>query len=203
MNLILFGLVLILFHLSAPSEDPTFFSDILPDFAGYLLLWFALEKRRINARMRGVYTAVSVMIPISFLVFLSQIQANFNLFETDDFRETFTVILSSLLTWIYALSARWSGILSLIAAGILLWFFFAILGHWDERQEDYRNRLICRVGMGLCAVTGVLYLVSAIFPNLPFSVLWITYPLSAAAIGAAWLATKDYSDMQTGIRNND
>lgn len=203
MNLLLFGLVLILFHLSAPSEDPSFFSDILPDFAGYLILWFALEKRRINARMSGVYTAVSVMIPISFLVFLSQIQANFKLFEADDFRETFTVIISSLLTWIYALSARWSGVLSMIAAAILLWFFFALLAHWDERQEYYRKRLLCRTGMGLCAVTGVLYLVSAIFPNLPFSVLWVTYPLSAAAIGAAWLAMKDVSAMETGIRNND
>ena len=79
MNLLLFGLLLTVLSFITPYKvgDSLQIIDILPDFIGYLLVWFMLEKRRINKRMSGLYTATAVMTVVSFLYFLGQIKVFF------------------------------------------------------------------------------------------------------------------------------
>ena len=79
MNYIVVGLFLILF-----SYDMSFYSetlsgtvtmDILPDFIGYLLIWFAMEKPSIENKWLRMASSVGTgMLVVSFLTFLSEVR---------------------------------------------------------------------------------------------------------------------------------
>ena len=201
MNFILFAFVLILFDLSAPGAAEEQSVDILPDFIGYLMLWFALEKRKINGRVQGVYTAAAIMIPLSFLLFLSQIQGLLLPELIEDERNTGWILLHAVLRIFSFVDTKFYGLVLLLGILVSAGLLFAMLGHWDQRQEDRRMRLLCKGGIGLCAVTGLIYLVTAFLPNLPIPPQWIGYPLSAGIVALIWFSMKDISEMETGTKS--
>ena len=201
MNLILFAFVLILFNLSAPGSAEGSMVDALPDFIGYLILWFTLEKRKINGRMRGVYSVTAVMIPLSFLLFLSQIQGMFLPSMIEDERNTGWVLLHMVLSVFSFVDIKFNGLILLLGSLVAAGFFFAMLNHWEQKQEDRKQRLLCKSGIGLCLFICAVYLVTAFLPNLPLAPQWITYPLSAGAIVLIWYSMKDVSEMETGTKS--
>lgn len=203
MNLFLFSFVFILFTLEFPYEmgENTYFFDVLPDFVGYLLLWFTLEKRRINKRMNLAYTAVSVMTVLSFLAFLAQIR--FLVIDAPaatEFLNGDGFFINLLLDGFAAIYAGYNGIFMLLGAAILFLIFFAMLGHWEQHEQYKNQRMGCVAGFVLCSIIGLCDLGSALI-ILPFSWFWISYPLSVLAIATLWYTVKDCSQMETGIRN--
>ncbi len=197
MNLILFGLGLIVFCFQAQYtvEKSTVVIDILPDFIGYLILWFTLEKRRINGRMRGLYVAVSGMTLVSFLFFLGQIKILL--------KDLFTVDLKWLdwiLNGLNYVSAQFGDLILLVAVLLLGWLLFALLGYWEQTDKHKLQCTVCIAGMIACGLAGLCH-VGASIVILPFSWHWISYPLSLLAIIAAWFGMKDCQEMLTGAND--
>ncbi len=194
MNLMLFGLVLIVlcFNTTYKVDDTMQFIDILPDFIGYLILWFTLEKRRINKRMKGLYTAVSVMTLLSFLFFLGQIKVFFAEFFEGDL-----MIIGWLLDAFTYVMANFGNLVLLVAVLLLGWLLFAMLGYWEQTNQHKLHCTVCKVGLILCGIAGLCH-IGATFVILPFSWYWISYPLSLLAVATAWFVMKDCQEMLTG-----
>ncbi|MBQ5742599.1 MAG: hypothetical protein IIV79_00190 [Clostridia bacterium] len=194
MNFIVFGLVLIVlcFNTQYSANDTQQFIDILPDFIGYLILWFALEKRRFNARMRGLYVAVSVLSGVSFLFFLGQIKIFFSSLITYDMK-----LFVWMLDGLNHVAFHFDGILLLAAVAVLGWLLFAMLGYWEQTNRHKLQCTVCKIGMILCGLAGLCH-VGSTFIILPFSWHWISYPLSLLAIVCAWFVMKDSQEMLTG-----
>ena len=195
MNLMIFGLVLTVLSLFSAYqvENTIYFIDILPDFIGYLLLWNALEKRRINKEMKWLYTAASVMSLISFLQFLGQIKVFFIDFFTGNL-----TFLRLLLDGVSYLSGNFAEIFLLVAVLLLGWLHYAMLRYWEKDNTHKLQCTVCKIGMGLCTASALCHL-GACFVILPFSWNWISYPLSLLAVAAAWYVMKDSQEMLTGI----
>ncbi len=197
MNFIVFGLVLIVlcFRSEYTVEETKYFFDLLPDFIGYLILWFTLEKRRFNARMRRLYVAVSVMTVISFLFFLGQIKVFFADLITYDMK-----IFEWILDGLNHVSLYFGDLMLLVAVGILGWLLFAMLGYWEQNNQHKLQCTVCKVGMILCGLAGLCHLGST-FVILPFSWHWISYPLSLLGVVCAWFVMKDSQEMLTGYND--
>lgn len=197
MNLILFSLFFILFTFNVPYQagETTQIIDVLPDFIGYLILWLLLEKRRVNRRMNGVYTAVSVMTLLSFLFFVGQLRYLFADFLNGDGR-----FLKWLFTGLEYVFNNYNDLILLAAVLILAWFFFALLGYWEKKEEYKGQRAVCKIAIIGCGLVGLLHIGASLI-ILPFSWHWLSYPLSLLLIVAAWYSMKDSSEMEAGIRN--
>ena len=195
MNLMLFGLILTVlsFFSAYQVENTLYFIDILPDFIGYLLIWSMLEKRRVNKEMKVLYTAVSVMTVVSFLLFLGQIKVFFA-----DYLVGNLTFLRLLLDGFSFLSGNFAEVFLLVAVALLGWFLFAMLRYWERDNTHKLHCTVCKAGMGLCTLSALCHL-GACFVILPFSWHWIAYPSSLLAVAAAWFVMKDSQEMLTGI----
>lgn len=200
MNIILCAFAFILFYLPFTYQTETVneVMDVLPDFVGYLLLWFMLEKRQINARMKFAYTAVSVMTAISFLVFLAEAQFLAPTALTE-FLNGDGMILSWILAGMKYLSVNLSGIYLMLGALVLGIIFFALLGYWEREERYKKERTICTAGMVLSGIILLCGLGSCLI-ILPFSWNWIAYPAAVLAITALWATMRDSDEMINGIR---
>lgn len=194
MNLMLFGLILTVlsFFSAYQVENTLYFIDILPDFIGYLILWVTLEKRRINKELKVLYTAVSVMTLISFLLFLGQIKVFFESFLFGNL-----TFIRLLLDGFSFLSGNFAEVFLLIAVLLLGWLHLGMLRYWERDNTHKLHCTVCKVGMGLCIGAALCHL-GACFIILPFSWHWIAYPLSLLAVAAAWYVMKDSQEMLTG-----
>ena len=194
MNLLLFGLLLTVLSFITPYKvgDSMQIIDILPDFIGYLLVWFMLEKRRINKRMSGLYTATAVMTVVSFLYFLGQIKVFFADTLVGNLK-----ILGLLLDGVTYVTANYNDLILLVAVGLLAWLHFAMLEYWEKKEEHHLQRKVCVAGMVLCGIAALGHL-GATFILLPVSWHWICYPASVLAVAAAWFVMKDSQEMLTG-----
>ncbi len=199
MNLILFGLILVLFTFNAnlSGEHFALTVDLLPDFLGYLILWLCLDKRRINKRMYGLYTASAVLLSVTFLCFVGQVKGLFIEDLVKDVRNTGWLILDWALNGLSTLSGPWNSALLLAATLILGWLFFAMLGYWEQTNQHKPQCNICKIGMGLCGMIALCDILDFII-ILPFSWHWISYPITAIALAAAWFVMKDCQEMLTG-----
>lgn len=191
MNQILFGFALILFNFIAASGGETPLAvDLLPDFAGYLILWLMLEKRRFNSLTRGLYVGISFMIPISFLFFLAQIQNLFIGNLAADPRNTGWKLLNVVLSGVSYVYTEYYGALMLVAALMTGWLMIALLEYWERTNRHKLQCAVCRIGGGLSVVVALCHLAST-FLILPIAWEWITYPLSLLLLGCAWFTMRD------------
>lgn len=204
MNQILFGFALILFNLTAvlkgESTASTLVIDLLPDFAGYLILWLMLEKRRFNPLVKGLYTGVAIMIPVSFLFFLAQIQHLIMGESLADPRNTGLRLLNSILTGTAYLYTEYYGFFMLVAALLTGWMLLSLLEYWSRTNQHKIKCVLCRVGMGFSVLTALCHLAST-FLILPFSWNWIAYPLSLLLLGCAALAMQNAEVIEQKIRD--
>jgi len=191
MNQILFGLALILFNFiaSAGGENPLVL-DLLPDFAGYLIVWLMLEKRRFNPLAGGLYVGISFMVPISFLFFLAQIQNLFIGNLASDPRNTGWKVLNVILSGVSYVYTEYYGALMLVAALMTGWLAMALLEYWTRTNRHKLQCTVCRVGMVLSVLVALCHLGST-FIILPFSWNLIAYPLSLLLLACVWFAMRD------------
>ncbi len=194
MNLMLFGLILAVlsFPMTYKVDGNILWVDILPDFIGYLILWFTLEKRRFSKRMNGLYAAVSVMTLVSFLFFLGQIKVFFG-----DVLDGDLVFIHWVLDGLTYVMASFGDLVLFVAVFLLGWLLFAMLGYWEQTNQHKLHCTVCKIGMVLCGISGLCH-IGATFILLPFSWHWICYPLSLLAVAAAWFVMKDCQTMLTG-----
>lgn len=198
MNQILFGLGLALFSLIAAHSGDGYAMavDILPDFAGYLILWLMLEKRRFNRPMKGLYVASAIMVPVTFLVFLAQVQNLLFGNQLQDPRNTGLKLLNMVLSGVSYIYTEYYGIVMLAAVVLTGWLIFAMLEYWGRTNQHKLQCTVCRIGLGIGAVTGLCYLASTMI-ILPFSWNWITYPMSLLMLVCAWFAMRNVSEIET------
>ena len=201
MNQILFGLALILFNFIAAyaTETSAMAIDLLPDFAGYLIIWLMLEKRRFNRYMKGLYAGIAFMIPVSFLFFLAQIQGLFINGLTQVARNTGWKLLGIILSGFAYVYTEYYGLVMLIAVLLTGWLLFALLEYWTRTNQHKLKGNVCRIGMGIGAITALCHAASALI-ILPFSWNLITYPLSLLLLVCVWFAMKDVSEIETPSR---
>ena len=201
MNIILCAFVFILFYLpfTYQAESVHEIVDVMPDFIGYLLLWFMLEKRQINRRMKFTYTAVSVMTVVSFLVFFAE--ARFLAPSViSDFLNGDGMILNWILTGLDYLSLTLGGVFLMLGAIILGLTFFSLLEYWEREEKYKKERILCIAGLVLSGIILLCGLGSCLV-ILPFSWNWITYPVAALSLIVLWATMRDSDEMINGIRN--
>ena len=196
MNLLLFGFALVLFsfNVTYKVEDTLQFFDLLPDFVGYLILWFLLEKRRISKKLNGLYTAVAVMTVVSFLFFLGQIQVFLGDLLSGDL-----IVLKWILNGLNYVMIQYGDGVLLVAVLMLGWLMISMLEYWGRTNQHILQQNICKAGLVLCGLTGLCHIGGCLI-ILPFSWHWISYPLSLLALAAAWFVMKDCPAMVEGSR---
>ena len=194
MNFILFSLLFLFISINVPLESG-YTVDILPAFVGYMILWYALDKRRINKRMRFVSGCTVVMIVITFLGFLSQIRYLFAEFLNGDGR-----IIGWVLTGASYLFTDYAEAVLLLSAVVVGLLFFALLEKWQREASHKIQRGVCFSGMIVCGVLALCDF-GALTVILPFSWYWVTYPLSAVAAVLLYFAMKDDPELVNGTRD--
>ena len=84
MSIVIVGLFFALFRFDyaffSQNIDTTVVIDVLPDFLGYLLIWFGLEKTvNINRWFKESHLVATGMLIITFLSLLSSLSFFFSL----------------------------------------------------------------------------------------------------------------------------
>lgn len=196
MNLILFSFLFILITANLPVTEgtATYFIDALPAFVGYLILWYGIDRRRINPRMKILAGLTTGMAVLTFLGFLSQIRWLFTEFLQGD-----GLIFGWILTGISYLFGEYSDVVLLLSALLTGFFFWAIKAQWDRKEEYRKKRALCVAGMVVCGLIALCDL-GALTVLLPFSWHLISYPLSAVAVGLLYPTMKDDPQLEQGIR---
>lgn len=198
MNQIIFGLALVLFNFIAVYSSPesSMAVDILPDFIGYLILWLMLEKRRFNKPMKGLYVTAAVMIPVTFLVFLAQVQnLIFDGISTDP-RDTGWRLLNAILTGVSYVYTEYYGFVMLLAVLTAGWLLVAMLEYWSRTNRHKMQCNVCRAGLALCALTGLCHLGSTLV-ILPFSWNFLVYPLSLLILVCVGFSLRNVPEIET------
>ena len=185
MHLVIVGLFFVLFRFDyaffSQNIETTIVVDVLPDFLGYLLIWFGLEKsQEINRWFKESLTMATGLMVVTFVTLVSSMSFLLEpLLNTPD--GTIFAIFFSLVNLI----VRNAG--SLLFAFTMLFMFMlsSALGYSMQSQE--RN-FLC----GLMYVFSIVYSALSIayivnqFINLPFSLDWISYPVGAVFMIAAY-----------------
>ena len=197
MTLILFSLLFILITANVPFQEETAIHivDVLPAFVGYMILWYALDKRKVNRKMRFVSGVVTGMTVLTFLGFLSQIRYLFSEFLNGD-----GLIIGWVLTGVSYLFNEYAEVPLLLSALTLGALFFAVLDQWKQKEEHRLQRGFCIAGMAVCGVIALCD-IGALIVILPFSWRWISYPLSAVAAALLYFAMKDDPELVNGKRD--
>lgn len=188
MALVLLGLICVLvnfgFEFYSVNLGANVMIDILPDFVGYLILYFALEKRSVNSRWFRESLSVSVgLLVISVLVFLSQIQFLFS--WTDSLDSKFFSLFVSLITAgvthlgsiIYALTMVFAALFSL-----------AMMSEADKIRHRGWSVTYTVFFMLYAALTAAYVVLQ--FIQLPFNSNLIALPVNIAFILVFYFSTR-------------
>lgn len=197
MSLMLFAMIFLLFAATVTGGQgaETYQIELLPTFIGYLIFWFTLEKRRLNRPLKALYSVSAILLAVTFVGFLAQIQFLFREFLDQD-----GLILGWILGGLAYVFLQLSDLVLLFGALFTGVLFFAFYQRGKQRENGAKQCLFSRIGMILSGLTALCDL-GALTVILPFSWKWISYPLSILLIGAAYLAMKDDSDLINGKRN--
>ncbi|MBE6890476.1 MAG: hypothetical protein E7481_00460 [Ruminococcaceae bacterium] len=188
MALVLFGLICVLvnfgFEFYSTNLGANVMIDILPDFVGYLILYFALEKQESNGRWFRESLSVGVgMLVVSVLVFLSQIQFLFSWTNTLDskvfalFVSLITAGVNHIGSIIYALTMVFAALFSL-----------AMMSEADKIRHKGWS-VTYTVFFMLYVALAAAYVVLQ-FIQLPFSSNLIALPVNIAFILVFYFSTK-------------
>ena len=197
MNLILFSFLFILITADFPviNGNVTYVIDALPAFVGYMILWYGIDKRQINSRMKFVRGCTTAMAVITFLGFLSQIRYLFA-----DFLRGDGLIIGWILTGAAYLFGELGDLVLLISALLTGTLFWAAKLQWDQKETNRLQQTLCIAGMVVCGAIALCDL-GALLVILPFSWHWISYPLSALAVLLLSRVLKDDGALENGIRS--
>ena len=188
MALVLLGLICVLvnfgFDFYSANMGANVMIDILPDFVGYLILYFALEKHESGGRWLRESLSVSVgMLIVSALVFLSQIQFLFS--WTNSLDSKFFALFVSLI------SAGVSHLGSIIYALTMVFAALFSLAMMSEADKiGHRGWSVTYTVFFLLYVVLAAAYVVLQFIQLPFSSYLIALPVNIAFILVFYFSTR-------------
>ena len=185
MNLILVGLLCILFR-----YDYSFFSenigaivtiDVFPDFVGYMLIWFGLEKASgVNRWFKECHTISTAMLVVTFLSFLSSVSFLLGpLLQTPDGKiygvafSLITLAVSSADKIIYAVTM------------IFAFMLASALGYSMQTQEKNFPCVLMYIFSIAYTVFAIAYAVTQ-FISIPIELWWFAYPVNALFMLSAY-----------------
>lgn len=188
MALVLLGLICILFNFGfefySSNLGANVMLDVLPDFVGYLILCFSLEKKDVLSRwFRESISISSGMLIVSILVFLSQIQFLFSWTGTID-SKVFSLFVSLITMGIAYVDCIVYAVTMVFAA------FFSLSMMSEADKIGHKGWSVTYT------VFFVLYVVLAVafailqFISLPFSAFLIAVPVNVAFILVFYFSTK-------------
>lgn len=176
MSSVIAGLVFILFSFDFPFYSETLKEviniDVLPDFIGYLLIWFGLEKVTVTNRWFKDSSSIAVgLMVITFFTFLSQIRFLFSSYlETDG--QVFAVILS-----LFSLIIEKGQPTILALCMFFLGMYSTGIGH---EMGNIKNRFLGSTAYGFSVIYAILIVVNLVnqFIVFPFEMWIIMVPIN-------------------------
>jgi len=194
-NLILVGLLLVFFRF-----DYSFFSqnieavitvDVLPDFVGYFLIWFGLEKAsNANRWFKECHTISTAMLVVTFLSFFASMSFLLNPILQSPDGKIFTVAFSLITLAVNSAS-------SLIYAITMIFAFMlaSALGYSMQTQERDFSCFVMYVFSVAFSVLAIGYAVTQ-FINLPLEMWWISYPIDALFMISAYFIMNKVEELK-------
>lgn len=171
MILIYAGLAFLVFSFTVPFDNGQLM-DLLPSFIGYLLLWFALNKKaEINQNFKAAVNYGSVMLLITFLQFFGSCSSLFPKGSIDGttFARVFSVIGSVF------------GVIDPIVTAANMIYIALLCGAFGMYCEDNdkRKSAIClKVLQFLFIALAVFAAVTLFFKNIPVKIWYISSVLA-------------------------
>ncbi|MDF2685578.1 MAG: hypothetical protein K0S55_759 [Clostridia bacterium] len=179
LNIIL-GLFFILFSYKFPFYSETIKDfvnvDILPDFIGYLLIWFGLEKATaLNRWFKDASSLVVGLMVLTFISFFSQISFFFK-----DFLDTDGQIYAIILSLVKILMENGEAIVQAICM-FFLGMYSTGIGH---EMGNIKNSFLGSIAYGFSVIYALLIIVFIIrqFITFPFDMWIVTAPINLVFI---------------------
>lgn len=159
--------------------------DLLPDFVGYLILCFTLEKKGSSNRWFREAHSISVgMLIISFLVFLSQIRFLFASLGGSIDSEVFSLFISLITTG----AGRIECLIYAFTMGFAAFFSLSMMSEADKISNKVWS-VVYIVLFILYIIMAVIYIVLQ-FVAVPFSPYIIALPVNFIFLMSFYLSTK-------------
>ncbi|MBQ6052110.1 MAG: hypothetical protein IJL30_02350 [Clostridia bacterium] len=178
MGLVIVGLLFVLFRF-----DYTFVSaninaevtmDVLPDFVGYLLLWFGLEKSvDVNRWFKEAHSAATGLMVITFITLVSSLS-----FLLEPLLNSPDGQIFAILFYVVNYLVRIGGSILFALSMIFMFMFASALGYAMQSQEKW---FLCRAMYVFSIVYSALAIVYIVnqFINLPLPLDWISAGINA------------------------
>lgn len=194
MMLVIVGLIFILFRF-----DYSFFSynveasvaiDVLPDFVGYLLIWFGLEKSvDVNRWFKEAHSAATGMMLITFITLVSSLS-----FLLEPLLESPDGQIFAILFYIINYLVRIGGSILTALTMVFMFMLASAIGYSMQTQE---RMLLCRVMYVFSiaySVLAVVYIVNQ-FINLPLPLDWITAGINVIFILFSYISMNKIKEL--------
>ncbi|MBQ1862634.1 MAG: hypothetical protein II149_03870 [Clostridia bacterium] len=194
MMLVIVGLIFILFRF-----DYSFFSynveasvaiDVLPDFVGYLLIWFGLEKSvDVNRWFKEAHSAATGMMLITFITLVSSLS-----FLLEPLLESPDGQIFAILFYIINYLVRIGGSILTALTMVFMFMLASAIGYSMQSQE---RMLLCRVMYVFSiaySVLAVVYIVNQ-FINLPLPLDWITAGINVIFILFSYISMNKIKEL--------
>lgn len=192
--LVIVGLIFILFRF-----DYSFFSynveasvaiDVLPDFVGYLLIWFGLEKSvDVNRWFKEAHSAATGMMLITFITLVSSLS-----FLLEPLLESPDGQIFAILFYIINYLVRIGGSILTALTMVFMFMLASAIGYSMQSQE---RMLLCRVMYVFSiaySVLAVVYIVNQ-FINLPLPLDWITAGINVIFILFSYISMNKIKEL--------
>lgn len=178
MGLVIVGLLFVLFRF-----DYTFVSaninaevtmDVLPDFVGYLLIWFGLEKSvDVNRWFKEAHSAATGLMVITFITLVSSLS-----FLLEPLLNSPDGQIFAILFYVVNYLVRIGGSILFALSMIFMFMFASALGYAMQSQEKW---FLCRAMYVFSIVYSALAIVYIVnqFINLPLPLDWISAGINA------------------------
>lgn len=195
MNLILVGLFFVLFRFDyaffSQNVDTTIVIDVLPDFLGYLLIWFGLEKAvDVNRWFKETHLVSTGMLVVTFISLLSSLSFLIApMVSHPDIK-----IFLSFLTIVEMIVTNAQ---SLIFAVTMIFMFMlsSALGYEMQKKDKYFPCVVMYFFSIAYTVLAVAYAVNQ-FINLPFSLEWLNIPLGIVFLISSYFIMEKVDELK-------
>ncbi len=195
MNLIIVGLIFILFRYDyaffSQNVDATIVIDVLPDFAGYMLIWFGLEKTQdVNRWFKESHTTATGMMVVSFISLVSSLSFLLEPLLNSPDGQIFSMFFS-----LVNLIVSKAGSLIFALTMVFMFIFSSALGYSMQSQD---RGFLCAVMYFFSIAYTVLAIAYAVnqFINLPFSLDWISVPVGIVFIISSYFIMEKIDELR-------
>ena len=195
MSLVIVGLFFALFRFDyaffSQNIDTTVVIDVLPDFLGYLLIWFGLEKTvNINRWFKESHLVATGMLIITFLSLLSSLSFFFSpMIDHPDIK-----IFLSFFTIVNMIVSR-AGSLIFAVTMIFMFTLCSAIGYLMQQKEKNFSCVLMYFFSVAYTVLAVAYAINQ-FINLPFSLEWVNIPLGIVFLLSTYFITDKIEELR-------